>query len=210
MSSPTLFLDTNIYLGYALDARFEFFHLECRKVFNARRDRHTSETVRDELRQKQHDRLTLYEDLVKHLEGQNPPAEFVCPILKESDQDHSIKVLDLFRDGKLSLAYLRMLGTELKEGILAGLKLTNKPLVKPSGDGAMKKHLETVIDIHYPDSLILTDFFEWAVPRDGSIFVTSDGEIHQKRGAILQYVGSCKGNCSHLSVQFIREIASKI
>jgi hypothetical protein len=210
MGSPTLFLDTNIYLGYALDARFEFFHLECSKVFHARRDRHTSETVRDELRQKQQDRLTLYGDLVKHLDSCKPPNQFVCSILKDSDQEHTTKVLNLFRDAKLSLEYLRMLGTELKEGILAGLKLTSKPLVKPGDNGSMMRHFETAIDIHYPDNMILTDFFEWAFPRDGSVFVTSDGGIHQNRGAILQHVRSCKGDCSHLSVQFIREIASKL
>ena len=210
MDSRPMFLDTNIYLGYALDARFEVFHDDCSLIFKVNRDRHTCETVRTELRTKEKDRQNLYLDLLKHLDSHNPPDQFNFRRLKESDQNHAKLVFELFSKSKLGLEYLRILGAELREGILSGLKKTIKPYVKESTDGQMKQHFELNTGIHYPDNLILTDFFDWAFPRTGSIFVTGDGGIHQKRGLIIQHVETCKGHCGHLDLQFIREAASKL
>ena len=210
MDSRTLFLDTNVYLGYALDDRFEYFHPECCIIFRSARARHTSDTVRNELRTKESDRTKLYSDFVKHIESGNPPEQFNCQGLKESDQNHVARIVELFTKKRLSLEYFRLLGTELKEGILNGLGKTNKPYVKQSGDDQMKSHFKQAVGIHPPDNTILTDFFDWAFPRSGSIFITGDGEIHKKKAPILKHVSIYKGNCTHLDVQFVTEAASKL
>lgn len=210
MDSRPMFLDTNIYLGYALDKRFEVFHDDCSLVFKVNRDRHTSETVRTELRTKEKDRQNLYLDLLKHLESHNPPDQFNFRGLKESDQNHAKLIFELFSKNKLGLEYLRMLGAELREGILNGLRKTMKPYVKESADSEMKKHFWEKTGVHPPDNSILTDFFDWAFPRTGSIFVTGDGGIHQKKGLIFQHVEIRKGHCGHLDLQFIREAANRL
>lgn len=210
MDSKTLFLDTNVYLGYALDERFECFHPECSVIFRSARDRHTSDTVRDELRTKEVDRRGIYNDLVKHIESGIPPEQFKCQGLKKSDRNHVERIAELFAKKKLSLEYFRLLGTELKEGILSGLAKTNKPYIKQSKDEQMKDHFKQVIGIHVPDNTILADFVDWAFARNGSIFVTGDGEIHQKRVPILKHVSVYKGKCNHLDVQFVVEAASRL
>jgi len=205
MDLRPLFFDTNVYMGYALDDRFEDFHPQCCDLFGAPNSRHTSITVRDELDRKKHDRNRLYRELLDHLEGGKPIEEFQPSSSKKSDRNHWTRILSAYKEGSIDLEYLRLLGTELSQGIMDGLSKTNKELVRRSNDGQMKAHFE-MIDIHRPDNSILADFFDWAIPGTGSCFITGDGNIHKKREEIFDYVRNWKNaDCNHLSLYFIKE-----
>jgi len=198
-------------MSYALDPRFEVFHTDGCTIFNAKRDRCTSENVRDELRAKEADRMKLYVDILNHLDAGKPSSQFPFPTYKNSDQNAAINIFDLISQNKLSLDYLRMLGAELKQGIHEGLGRTVKPYIKPSKDRQMIADLGNKAGMHPPDREILADFFDWAHPKStGSIFVTGDGDIRKSRGLVFKCVNALEGGCGHLGLQFIVEAAKNI
>ncbi|MBN1677437.1 MAG: hypothetical protein JW880_02755, partial [Candidatus Thermoplasmatota archaeon] len=69
MDDRPLFLDTNVYMSYAVDGHIEKFHSDCCIVFNAPNSRHTSYTVKQELNKKMRNRRRLYSELLQHVKS---------------------------------------------------------------------------------------------------------------------------------------------
>ena len=212
MSVNTLFLDSNIFIGYALDAALERFHNECCHVFDkVSLPRHTSLTVRQELRKKDHDRKRLYADLMKHCLSGRQFKSFKIKDFGKSEQNHMEKVIsDHHKGGKSDLEYLRLLEKRFFARLADCLyKKTTQPFIPYSEDGYMKSDF-AIIGIHAPDDKVLADFFSWALPGKGSSFLTGDGKIHGMRSKIIKSVAEGKmKDCSHLSIDYISEVIKK-
>lgn len=209
MDSRPLFLDTNIYMGYALMEFLEDYHPECCQLIDSSPNmRHTSSTVKQELGDKIRNRNRLYREIFNHVSGGKPIETFRPSSSKKSDVNHYHKLADGYKKGLFDLEYIRGLGRVLKAGIDAGLKKTDPVLIQPSQDAQMKDSFR-LMDIHRPDDSILADFIDWAFPGSGACFITGDGDINDKKGKIMDYVKNARGDCGHLSIFLIEEAAQR-
>lgn len=208
----TIFLDTNVFMGYALDGRIEKFHPQCCTIFSAPNLRYTSLTVKQELGTKQRDRKKLYREIVAHIASKKPSKDFHPSSGKRSDIQHGITILEAYDSNLMDLEFIRTLFVTLSQGIMdALLSKTHRDLVARSDDGDMKDHFQFVVGIHHPDDSILADFFDWALPKsDVCSFVTCDGTVDQKKVDILDYVKDYKQDCNHLSIWFVTSAAKRV
>ena len=63
--------------------------------------------------------------------------------------------------------------------------------------------------IHEPDNCIVSDFIEWALPSNGGFFITSDGNILNKKERIFQYIEDALiQDRSHVLFSHVTEIAN--
>ena len=211
MDNRPLFLDTNVFIGYAVNGHIESFNSDCCIVFSAQNSRHTSHTVRQELRKKIRDRRKLYSEILQHISAKRPPDDFAPSSGNRTDRTHGIKDLQLFKKGLLDLEYIRTLHTQLEQGILDALATkTRKVLVDRSQDADMKDHFQFILGIHPPDNQVLADFTDWGMLTGGACFVTCDGGIDKKKDKIKRYIRDCKGDCDHLSLWFVTSAARRL
>jgi hypothetical protein len=211
MDDRPLFLDTNVYMSYAVDGLIEKFHSECCTVFNASNSRHTSYTVRQELRKKMRGRRRLYLEILQHAKSKKPPMSFSPSSENKSDKAHGIKVLEVYDKGLLDMEFLRTLHTLLEQGILDALtNKTHKTLIERSNDAVMKDDFEFIIGVHFPDNQILADFVDWSMPTAGACLITCDGTIDQKKDKIKEYIRDYKGECDHLSIWYVTSAARRL
>jgi hypothetical protein len=210
MDSRPLFLDTNVYLGYAFPETLEKYNPECSRLFEvAPNSRHTSKTVEIELQKKIRERNKLYRELLGHIVSGAPLDTFQPSSGKKSDQEHLEKLVKGFKGGLYDIEFLRTLGATLKTGVDSGLKKTSQPLVKASTNTDMNDDLLTIASMHAPDNIILTDFFEWAlIQSQGACFVTGDGGISDNKTAIFNCI-SYTNDCGLLSILFVTSAARK-
>ena len=203
-----MFLDTNIYLGYALDRRFEKYYFQCCHVFNkAGLSRNTSITVRGELNKKLGERKRLYRDLLKHCLSGKQLKQFSIKKLDKNERNHAEDVIaQSHKDGKSDVEYVRSLDRMFFSRVNdALLKKTSQPLVSCSDDAYMKSDFG-LMGIHAPDDCILADFFSWALLSKGSSFLTGDNKLHDSRSKILRNVQDRKMiDCSHLAIEHISD-----
>lgn len=212
MSANSLFLDSNIFMGYALDATLERYHSECCHVFDKTgRPIHTSLTVRQELRNKARVRRRLYADLMKHCLSGGQIKTFKIKDLNKSEQNHLIGIVSSqHKGGKPDVEYLRLLEKRFYARLTECLyKKTSQPFIPYSEDGNMKSDFG-LLGLHSPDDSVLADFFSWALPGGGSAFVTADNGIHRLRSDILKSVAESKmADCSHLSIDHVSDAISR-
>jgi len=206
MNHKSLFLDTNIYLGYALDKRFEKYHFQCCHVFDKTTlPRHTSITVRGELHKKIKERKRFYGTLLKHCLSGKQLKQFNIGKLDKNERNHAEDVIaESHKEGKSDVEYVRSLDrlffARVEEALL---KRTAYPLVPCSNDAQMKTDFE-ILGLHHPDDSVLADFFSWAIPGKGSSFLTGDNKIHNSKTRIINTVESRNlVSCSHLSIDHV-------
>jgi hypothetical protein len=211
MDTRPLFLDTNVYMSYAINDQIEKFHSQCCTVFDAPNSRHTSFTVKQELEKKIRNRRTLYREVLQHTISKKSPESFSPSSGNEADKAHGMKVLQVYEKGSLDMEYLRTLHTLLERGILDALaNRTTKPLVERSTDAVMKDDFRFIMDIHPPDNEVLADFVDWSMPTQGACFITCDGGIDKKKDKIKEYIRDNKGECDHLSLWYITSAARRL
>jgi len=210
MDSRPLFLDTNVYLGYAFPETLEKYNPECSRLLEiAPNSRHTSRTVEIELQKKIRERNKLYRELLGHIISRAPLDTFQPSSWKESDQEHLKKLVQGYKEGLYDLEFLRTLGATLKIGVDSGIKKTSQPLIEASTNTDMKDDLRFIAGVHVPDNIILTDFFAWALTQSqGACFVTGDGGISDNKAAIFNCI-SYANDCSPLSILFVTSAAEK-
>lgn len=211
MSHHPLFLDSNIYLGYALDGYLEPFHEECQHVFaEMKNGRHTSETVEGELKRKTETRTSIYLAFVRYWEEKNSPFNFDVSEMSDSDADHMRKLLKGIAAGSYSLEFVRGLGRLLIAGVRDAMNRTDKPLIPRSRDPDLVDNL-IMIAIHRSDAQVLSDFFSWGLTIQGAHFITGDGEITGNRAKIFEVIEDSKTqHCGHLSIVHVKDVSKKI
>ncbi len=190
MSHSTLFLDTNIYLGYALDKRFEKYHFQCCHILEKQGlSRHTCVTVKGELEKKLRERKKLYQTLLKHCLSGKQLKQFSIAKIAKNERNHTEDIIaQSHKDGKSDMEYVRSLDRLFYARVIDALvNKTTHPLVCASSDAYMKSDMAT-LGIHPPDDCILTDFFTWALPGNGSSFMTGDNKIYDMRTRITDIV----------------------
>jgi hypothetical protein len=208
MNAESLFLDTNVYIGYTLEGYFERFHSECCHIFDkVPNSRHTSLTVKQELDNRMNKRTKFFKTLLLHCLSGRQLKEFKIVGLKESEENLAEKIIaQAHKEGKADVEYVKGLQRMFFSRLLDALhNKTAKPFVPFSNDADMKDHFQFVVGIHPPDDSVLADFFSWALPGTGSCFITGDGLIDRKKEDILEYVrDKTLEGCSHLSMIFVR------
>lgn len=211
MDDRPLFLDTNVYMSYAINGNLERFHSECCTIFSAPNPRHTSHTVKQELNKKKRNRRTLYRDVLQHALSKKPAESFSPSSGNEADKAHGIKVLQVYNKGQMDMEFLRTLHAMLERGIMDALNIkTCQPLIERSPDAVMKDDLRFIMDIHPPDNEVLADFIDWGMPSSGACFITCDGGIDKKKDKIRSYIQDCRGDCDHLSLWYVTSAARRL
>jgi len=211
MNDQSLFLDTNIYIGYAYDNYYEKYHHECCHVFDkVRGPRHTSLSVKQELGKKKRNRAKLYDALLAHCLSGRQLREFDLKTLKGSELNHAGKLVQAHKEGKKDIEYLRSLERLFTTRLYDAMyNRTEQPFVGYSADAYLKDDLQ-LLGMHTPDDSILADFFTWALPGIGSCFVTGDGAINDRKTEILSLVADkAQGGCTHLSIAHVRNAVQK-
>ena len=212
MSAHALFLDSNIFMGYALDATLERYHSECCHVFDKTGvPLHTSLTVKQELRNKTRVRKRLYANLIKHCLSGGQLKTFKIKGLNKSEQSHLVGIISSqHKGGKPDVEYLRLLEKRFFARLTECLhKKTTQPFIPYSQDGNMKSDF-TLLGVHSPDDSVLADFFSWALPGNGSAFITGDNKIHGLRTSLIKSVADGKmTDCSHLSIDHISDVVKR-
>jgi len=212
MDTHSVFLDTNVYLGYAYNAPFEKHHSECCYVFDASHfHRYTSMTVNQELNKKKHDRKKLYKGTLKHCLSGRQLKEFKISDLGRSEANHFVKMIaDAHKSDGSEVEYIRNLQRSFFTRLMGCLeKRTCQPLIPYSNDGDLKSFF-ALDGVHSPDERVLADFFTWAIDGNDCCLVTGDGRLYDLRMKVLKTVSERKGrNVSHLSIEHISVIPSR-
>lgn len=169
-----LFLDTNLFLCYAID--FEQDHLKSKRLFHGNYRRYTGIRVRMELNKIKKRRATLYKDLSQFYSQNIPSATFQPKVqLKKNDLVHLRQLLPRLKSLNRTnvLTYLRKIGRIIDAGIKHALSLVIHPLILPSSDLVCEKHIELCIG-NANDARILVDALCWAESNSPAIFCTLD------------------------------------
>jgi hypothetical protein len=188
MALHHLFLDSNVFIGYAIDSEYiEPHHSVCEYLFctsNCRK--YTSSTVEEELKKKIRDRNRLYSQLLAFIIS-NDISQFNPPISNDNDILHIKAIKQGAANGKFDLYYVRTLGALLTRGIHDGLSRVDPPFVHRTSDEGMVDVLEA-IGLHYPDSQIVADYCSWISARENGSLVTADRVIYESRVGIFEYL----------------------
>lgn len=172
-----VFLDTNIFLGFATD--FEEDHERCKEVFFRNYTRRTGSRVNSELnRVKSRRYRVIYNDLLDFLKRQMPINRFTPSVtLNENDGRHLKQLLKQLR--KLSatktLNYLRHKIREIWDGVKYALTLVCRPFITLYNYVICEVAINRCIN-NLNDARILSDALCWAENNQPLIFCTSDNK----------------------------------
>ena len=189
MTKLRLFLDTNLFLCYAID--FEQNHLKSKRLFHGKYNRYTGIRVRMELNKIKKRRATIYKDLSQFYSQNIPSATFQPKVqLNTNDLLHIRQLLTHLKSMNKTkvLTYVRKIGRIIDQGIKHAFSLIISPLILPSGDLACEKRIELCIG-NSNDARILVDALCWAESASPAIFCTLDySDIIMKRPAIYRTI----------------------
>lgn len=190
-----LFLDSNIFLGYAIP--FEDWHDECHKLFYGEFDRYSGKRVKEEIDDVIKRRMQgLYDDLTRHFaQGKRQGQFYPSRELSESDYRHLQDWLRTVttRDPSQILTKLRHMIAEIKIGIENAFQRVSPILVDYSNDNKLQAKLEACIG-NSNDAWILVDAFCWCEKQFKVTFCTTDaGHIFGKRDETHKIISIHRG-----------------
>jgi hypothetical protein len=209
ISSP-VFLDSNVYLGYAMNTYLETFHNECCLIFDGLpNDRHTSDTVKREIKKKVRKRKEIYSEFLEFCNKRSDPSAFDLSKYNDNDASHMMKLILMVKTiDPNTLQYIRRLGTILEVGVQDGLSKTKPPFIPVSENDELKILLSEGTGIHIEDARIIVDYLDWGLKIAGSHFISSDNEIHDKRVEVLRFLeGNFTQQTNKFSFLHLRDVA---
>lgn len=177
MFDKDLFLDTNIFLGFATD--FEEDHERCKEIFNRDFTRRTGSRVNGELNRVRSRRYrVIYNDLLDFLTSHLSIEKFTpSGNLSKNDERHLRDLLTRLEkiDPVSALNYLRIKIREIWDGVKHALTLVIRPFIKPYHYVACEVAIDGCIN-NMNDSRILSDALCWAEENQPLIFCTNDNK----------------------------------
>ena len=172
MNSLRLFLDSNLFLSYAID--FEPDHPLSVRLFHGDYRRYSGMRVKSELGKVRRRRRQLYEDLIRFYNS-NAGGSFRPSLsLLPNDLRHLTQLLQsLVPKNKEVLTLLRRIGRLIDLGVEHAFSLVLSPLVLLSTDLACQKQIELCVG-NAVDAGLLTDALCWTEEDAPASFCTED------------------------------------
>lgn len=191
MNILRLFLDSNLFLSYAID--FEQAHSKSELLFHGNYERFTGIRVRMELNKIQERRSKRYEDL-GNFYSKNPNAKNYNPAVnvKKNDVTHLQNLLNYLKvlSGAKVLTLLRKIERMIQLGIKNALSRVKQPLISPSPDLVCTRLIGLCIP-NTSDAEILGDALYWAETTNPATFCSNDySDIINRRSKICREI--CK------------------
>lgn len=189
MKKLRLFLDSNLFLSYAID--FESTHAKSELLFHGNYERFTGIRVRMELNKIQKRRSKLYEDL-GNFYNQNENTQTYTPTvaLKKNDETHLHNLLDYLKslNGTKVMTLLRKIERIIRLGIQNALSKIKSPLISPSPDLVCTRLIGECIP-NKNDAEIFGDALYWAETTNHATFCSNDySDIINRRPRIYNKV----------------------
>jgi len=192
MTPPRLFLDSNLFLSYAID--FEPDHPLSERLFHGDYRRYSGMRVKSELGKVKRRRRRLYEDLIRFYNS-NAGGSFKPSLsLLPNDRRHLMQLLQsLVPKSKIEvLTLLRRIGRLIDFGVEHAFSLVLSPLVPLSTDLACQKQIELCV-ANAVDAGLLTDALCWTEEDAPASFCTEDwSDILANRAKIYARICSIR------------------
>jgi len=192
MTPPRLFLDSNLFLSYAID--FEPDHALSERLFHEDYARYSGIRVKSELGKVKRRRRNLYEDLMRFYNGNASGSFRPSLALLPNDRHHLAQLLkSLVPKNKVEvLTLLRRLGRLIDLGVDHAFSLISSPLVSMSTDLACQKQIELCV-ANAVDAWLLTDALCWTEEDAPASFCTEDwSDIVANRAEIYARICSIR------------------
>jgi len=178
MMPETFFLDTNIFLGAALEPPVEPNYDACRKVFVSSIKKRTSKTVLEELHNRLKKRKRLYSKMVIQVVSGKDLYDLEIDDLNKSDYEHFRDLVTAFNMKNQDLAFIRALERVVARRISEALDGLELPYIQKARNDQFQDALITRQGISPEDARIIDDFITWAMGNHANTwFLTMDRKI---------------------------------